>query len=258
MIKAYLHSAQHRSYEYLNYLRASLFRKTSQIRFIYFAHSRSGSHLFADLIGAHPDVTCLTEQDLFLRRRAVRRPVAYIDGVSKRFRQSPVFGGKINVRQLNRQNESIHTVVAQLAASNWKFILLKRENTLKQTVSALLAKQRKQYHDTVLPAHKPMQITLDLPLLHQMLRHKTAANQLAHDLLAPYDPLTISYETDLVGAANQQRTANRVFEFLGIEAVPVNTKFVKTGVYALSDYIMNYDEMVQSLDGTEFAQFSHF
>lgn len=241
-------------YEWLCYLRSTTTAKSPEIRFVFFAHSRSGSHLFADLLNTHPDVTCVTEHELFLKRKGTRNPYRFIDGVSKRF-DSQVFGGKINTGQLERQHVAAGSVIERLAANQWKFIILERKNVLEQVISVQVACQRQRFHDTQVPLPEEMQITLDLPALHRKMQRKIKNNELTQSLLSPYHPLTVTYEDDLLGSAAQQRTADRVFAFLGIESVPVQTKYTKTGVYALADYITNYDELVASLQGTPYAHF---
>lgn len=237
-----------------NYWRSYTVDRSPTTKFIIFAHSRSGSHLFVDLMNCHPDVKCVTEHQLFYKRRGIRSPYRYIDGVSKSV-PTAAFGGKINVRQLGRQVNNVVDTVARLHGADWKFIILQRENILDQTISAQVATERRQFHDTSQPTIEQMRITVDLIRLRKKLANKAAINHSVTELLSPYFPLTIVYERDLIGAEVQQTTADRVFAFLGIESVPVQTKYVKTGVYALSDYITNYDEMVQSLQGTEFACF---
>ena len=255
MLKTPLRSVRFYTNEWANYIRAQMVRKLPAVRFICFAHSRSGSHLLADLSNSHPKVTFVTEQALFLRRRAIANPIQYLDGVSKRFPQSPVFGGKTSVRQLMRQAGEPKAILADLAAAGWKFMILERENTLHQVISALLAKERQTYHDTVLPSVQQLQIEINLEALHQKLKHKTDLNRLTGGLLASYNPLKFVYEPDLIGTEAQQRTADRIFNWLDLNPVSIQTNYVKTGVYALSDYITNYDEMVESLQGTSYAQF---
>jgi len=250
-----LHAILSRHYdEWSSYWRSLSQRRAPSTRFIFFAHARSGSHLFADLISTHPDVECVTEQYLFKRRRGIRAPYYYVDGISKRT-ASPVFGGKINIRHLDRQARSNEKTIAKFFAKHWKFIILQRENVLRQVISSQVAKQRKRYRDTERPTLSEMQITLDIPKLYQLLANKVALNERVAQLLAPYETLTVIYEKDLVGSEAQQRMADRVFRFLDLDSVPVKTRYAKSGVYALSDYITNYDELVASLQNTAYAQY---
>jgi hypothetical protein len=111
--KAVARSGRRIVYEWLCYLRSTTTAKSPETRFIYFAHSRSGSHLFADLLNTHPDVTCVTEHALFLTRKGMRNPYRYIDGVSKDF-GSRVFGGKINLGQFEQQNADSEQVPSRI------------------------------------------------------------------------------------------------------------------------------------------------
>jgi len=242
-------------YERWCYYRSDSQIEAPEIRFLFFAHSRSGSHLFADLLGSHPDITCTTEHDLLLRRKGVRDPFRYIDGISKRF-DTKVFGGKVSIRQLDRQDDTSEKVLSKLANDGWQFILLERQNLLEQAISVQIAKNRKRYHDTTLPSIEQMQIEIDLTMLHNKMQKKLKINQRTREVLRPYDPLEVNYEEGLIGPDAQQHTANQVFDFLGVQTYPVKTSYVKTGVYKLSDYITNYDEMVDSLSDTQFAKFS--
>jgi hypothetical protein len=236
------------------YWRSFANNRPPQTRFVYFAHSRSGSHLFADLVGAHPLVECVTEHALLWGYGGIVATYRYIDGVSKAS-AATIFGGKINISQLERQRVPADQVIAELAANGWRFIILERKNTLEQVFSALVAQKRRQYHDISTPSLQDLQITVDLRALHEKLDRKTATNKSTRLQLAPYDPLIITYEDDLIGVEAQQRTADQVFAFLGIESVPVRTRYVKSAVYAPSDYILNYDEVVASLKGTPYVGF---
>lgn len=243
-----------RLYEWSNYVRSLTQSQAPLTRFIYWAHSRSGSHLFADLLNSHPDIHCVTEQALFRNSQGIQNSYHFIDGVSKRF-HTEVFGGKISMRQLDRQINNTERTIAELDAAGWKFIVLSRRNLLNQAISVQIAQLRRRHHDTEQPALAQMKIELNLPELHRKLANKAALNERITKLLEPYTTLQVDYEDDLIGDAAQQQTAERVFDFLAIAPVKVHTQYVKTGVFALSDYIINYDELVASLENTPYARY---
>jgi len=237
-----------------NYVHSDLKLKTPDKRFVIFAHSRSGSHLLVDLLNSHPDITCLTEHGMLYGFKNIKNTYKHIDGVSRRSK-SPVFGGKINIRQIEKNSQPLQEVIKKMTAFDWQVIVLERKNLLEQVCSVQIAKKRRQYHDETAPTLDQLRLNIDIPLLHQRLKSKEALNHQVRELTTPYKPLYIYYEEDLIGVQNQQNAANRIFESLLLPKHKVNTKFVKTNSYQLADLIINYKEMVDSIKGGPYEKF---
>jgi hypothetical protein len=138
----------------------------------------------------------------------------------------------------------------------WKMIHLVRRNILRMHLSAILAKSRNVYllykGQPALPLNK---LNLDCAQLLEQLRAKE--NQAREDelVLKGLFPLRLTYEDDLLNESSHQKTANKVFAFLGLDSVPVKTEYLRTTPSALSEFIENHEEVYHALATSEFAHY---
>jgi hypothetical protein len=73
--------------------------------------------------------------------------------------------------------------------------------------------------------------------------------------LAGTSYLPLLYEEHLLKPTHHQQTLNRVFDYLGVESIPVKTRFQKTTAPQISDFIENYDEIESLVAQTDYARF---
>lgn len=77
--------------------------------------------------------------------------------------------------------------------------------------------------------------------------------QILDDLKIPY--ITIVYEEDLLPGDKQQKTMDIIFDYLDLPSVSVRTNLVRTTSDNMSDFIENYEEVVNIISQTKYAEF---
>lgn len=80
-----------------------------------------------------------------------------------------------------------------------------------------------------------------------LLKEKEALKDLPH--------ITINYEDHLLYVTEHQKTLARVFAYLDVPSVPVKTDFVRITSDRLSDLVVNYEEVTQVIENTQYAEF---
>jgi hypothetical protein len=221
------------------------------VKFLLVGDGRMGSELLIDLLGSHPRVRCDGEVlDL-----PIARPARYVE-CRARLARRPVYGWKLLTYQLERIHARLgaETFLADLAAAGWRIIHLKRRNLFRQAVSAMVAVQRRQWHSKRGDEPLPGRLALDADqLLARLdaLRQRAAVEASAlHGLRR----LNLTYEDDLMRPELHQATAEKVFSFLDLEPAPVASAYVRITPRRTADFISNYDQIVETLRGTEFER----
>lgn len=226
-------------------------RPAPAVRFVIVSAGRAGSHLLVSLLNSHPDLYC--HNDRFLLDRGRLSPYGLLDGLG-RSRGGHCFGTQLPAHRIVGDPVALFE---RLHHEGWRFIHLKRDNLLRQSISALIAKQRGRYHlrrGEPLPSQS---VTLDPEALVRKMRRKAAL--LAHEekVLDPFPRLELCYERDLVDPECHQPTANLVFQWLGLPEASVGTTLVKTGPADLSLAIANYGAIVHAVRLSPFERFLH-
>jgi hypothetical protein len=67
--------------------------------------------------------------------------------------------------------------------------------------------------------------------------------------------LEIIYEDDLLSSEQHQKTINKVFSYLELDSIKVQTTLQKTSSDNLVDDILNYEEIVDFISQTQYAHF---
>lgn len=229
--------------------------KTPKKKFIVFFRPRAGSNLVVDLINSHPEVYCDGEIFGVGYVGKVLFPTLYLKGRWFRANNKNVYGYKINHNQIINQGFDPKTFLSDLHQQDWKIIYTERVNSLRQAASFLIAEKRKEWVGTA--ENQLMgKVPIDCHALVSKIERLEKAISLEKELLAPFPYLHLAYETDLLSAEQHQATFDRVFEFLGLESLPVKTKRVKTAAsHNLADVIENYDEVESFVSQTKFAKF---
>ncbi|EDN66513.1 conserved hypothetical protein [Beggiatoa sp. PS] len=223
-------------------------------KFVMFFRPRAGSTLLCDLMNSHPDVCC--DWEIFGAGRVgkVSFPKLYLKG-RYAIAEKNVYGFKVNIKQIRDQKFEAQTFFSDFDQQGWKIIYIRRENSLRQAVSFLIAEHRSEW------IGKPNNtLTGKVPVNPEELVSKIGrieqAVQKEVELLAPYSTLNVIYENDLLNAVQQQITLDKVFDFLGIDSVPIKTKMAKTAASSnLSDIIENYEEVERVISQTPYAHF---
>lgn len=221
------------------------------IRFFIFGQGRSGSTLLVDLLNSSPEVWC--EKEILSRK--VPLPAHYVRARST-LSPKPIYGFKVKIYQLtlDQRLPEPRRFLETLQADGWKTIYLRRSNVLRQSVSNLIAEQRRLYHErkgAARPELGKLRVELD-DLLRRMQEREdylAAEAEVLREL--PYVP--VEYETDLLDPGAHQRTLDRLFDFIGTSRVPVSTELKRINDRRLADLLENFDEVADRLAETRWA-----
>lgn len=218
-------------------------------RFVIFAQGRSGSTLLADLLNSHPQVYCADEILTWKRRDPTRYALACSVG-----HHGDTYGFKVKIYQLTEAQEIADpgAWLRRMHAEGWAIIHLRRANVFRQALSSMVAAQRRLYHLEG-SASAPAPVAIDAgQLLEQTLQRSHLCTAEAQ-ALEGIPHCSVVYEDDLLDPAHHQRTASRVFEFLGLEEVTVSTGLRKIADTSLEQVVANADEVLAVMGASPFA-----
>jgi hypothetical protein len=195
-------------------------------------------------------------------------PLAYMESHAV---LAPVrtYGFKLMMPQLTHNlRVNPPSFLQQIEAKGWKIVNLKRRNLLRQAISYTVALQGREWHlkkadelkNSFPPEAKSAQAPrrktfLDVAVFQEILLWTEAQVQYQDYALGKTPHMTVTYEDDLLGEENQQRTANRIFEYLGLDPFQVQTEYVRTGSDDALSNIENSEEIEGVIRGTQFEPF---
>lgn len=219
-------------------------------RFVIFAQGRSGSTLLADLLNSHPQVYCADEILTWKRMNPARYARACSVG-----HRADTYGFKVKIYHLT-EAQGIVTPGAWLRRMHddgWSVIALQRANVLRQALSSLVAEQRRLYHLEGAVGNAPPPVFVDA---EELLRRTDARVRICEDeraALADVPHLAVSYESDLLRPECHQRTADRLFDYLGLRPVPVSTTLRKIADGSLSTVVANAPQVTAAVRASRYA-----
>lgn len=221
-------------------------------KFFIFAQGRTGSQLLCHLLNSHPSIFC----DLEILYHPVWFPQLYIESKCL-IAPQPIYGFKMKIYQLTQQQkiETPQKILENLYADNWKIIYLKRENVFRQALSNLVAIQRNIWHKSKRNSKTQKdKISVDCDRLFKMMNARKDFLEEEQKIIANIPHLSINYESDLLDTRKHQITCDKIFEFLDVSSIKVNSNIDKTTSKNLSDFIQNYDEVYARFAKTEYAE----
>jgi LPS sulfotransferase NodH len=247
-----------RGVEFYFYLR-NLFPNPNPPRqkFVLFAHYRTGSTLLTSLLRSHPQIQCDHEIFLSFTKADLKRiflPQLYINGRAKSCKFS-IYGFNLKLYQLIKLQINPSTLLADLYSAGWKIIYLKRQNILHLSISQLTALQKKQWHMYSQVSAKPSKVYIEGDRLFDEIHFNEQILLQEEVVLRNLPHLAITYEDDLLDAANHQETLDKIFDYLDVASSPVQSEMVKIGARQLSDRIENYEEVSARIRQTKFVRF---
>jgi len=236
------------------------FVKLPEKKFFIFTRGRTGSTVLTDLLNSHPEMYC--DYEIFFiekNQTIVKYPLKYIDSCSKRatLNKKSVYGFKVKIEQLRDEHKytNIDELFKQLIDKNWKIIYLKRSNIFKHTLSGLISNKTKVFHVKDSNDFTHEKIIIDCTLLYDVMKYFEGLENLEEDYMKNVPHININYETDLLDNSRHQETSDKVFNYLGLDNFPVNTKLKKIIPENLQDIISNYDEVYEAISKTDFKRF---
>lgn len=219
-------------------------------KFIILFYGRSGSGLLRTLLNCHPEVYC--DVEIYLRRKALF-PKRYLQNRSKIYGKK-CYGHKAKLFQLEEQYSDVDKI-RDTYLTGTKIIFLKRDSYVRQAISVFIGVQRGKWHDKRENSLEGKKFNINPVKLIEKVRRIDTYYKRKEKLLKGTDHLFINYEEDLLSEENHQRTVDRVFEYLGVHSVPVNTPYFKTMPANPEEVIDNYHEVIEAVRNSEYAHF---
>ena len=233
-------------------------------RFVVLAAPRSGSNMLCAMLGSHSSILChheifnpkgirlalpLRDTNFGLGTVAERerQPVEFLERIWTNHFDHPCVGFKLT----HRQNESVYRHL--LSDNSIDKIVLRRQNRLRVYVSRRISESLNEWE-----VYRQEDLTRDRPRIRVDV--KQFVDEAAFDnayyaeirnevVTGNHRWIEVSYES--LHLANKQ---NRIQEFLEVDPLSqgLEIRSVKQNSNYLPDLIANYDELRQSLQGTEF------
>jgi len=145
------------------------------------------------------------------------------------------------------------------SSSDIKVIYLHRRNILKRYLS-LIKMNTSGIVKTDIHL-KNASVFVDIEDLFLKLKVYSQETKLEEEIVSTLPEerlLEIIYEEYFLDTASRTSTNNKVFKFLGVTPIPVESKQKKIGNDNLQEYIRNYEEVYKILKGTEFEEYLFF
>lgn len=216
---------------------------------------RTGSELLVDLLDSHPAIRCESE----ILREPMRFPDRFLRGraaIAARH-GARAWGAKIIYHQLSWYPErygSPARFLRGLRDSGYQVISLARRNPLEQAISALQAIESDRYHYRAHDAGGHDRLDVAPEALVSMLWTLEQQECERRAALADLDPLELVYEDDLSDPVGQQRTADRICDWLELPAAPVRSTLQRRSGPSLSDRLADYPAVAKTLSTTRYAE----
>lgn len=235
-------------------------KEAPEPKFFIFAQGRTGSKLLTDLLNAHPRVHCDKEifnSSFYLGSSHLFFPYRLVEGKAK-FYKNKIYGFKDKVYQIEYQQNISDSLnfVHYLFRNNWKIIYIKRKNIFKHALSNYIANKRGQFH-AYKEGKEPEfgKLHIEPQELIERMEKRRKFQEKEAEILEGVEHLSLIYEEDLNNPGNQQKTANRIFDYLGLKHVKVSTRFKKVNTRSNRDLISNYDQIEKILRDSPYEVF---
>ena len=235
-------------------------KATNNDFYVVLGHARTGTNLLCSLLNSHPNVTCAYEvlhpEDAGLRQkfhqdmventehwlkpgvgREQKDAIEYIESrLLPRAGAGHPFGPKILYWQVQKLG-----LFNYLARHNFRFLHMTR-NPVEVHVSQLQAQQSGQWflgRDEAQQAAPPMEVDLsELTAFCRLYRKQLSK----YDRIGP-ERFSVDYK-DL--CKDPQSVMDRVFRFLGVQPVAVDSYSRKQQSWNIRDRIMNFDDLLEN------------
>lgn len=226
-------------------------------RLVMFCPPRSGSELLVSLLDGHPEVRC--EGELFKHPRPY--PFRYLEGKAKlaALRGHRVWGCKLLFQQLRwwaTAFGSAREFLNRLHEAGYTFVVLDRRNLLLQALSLVHAERSELFHYAADEQPRFEPIFVDAAEVLSLVYTFDDYSAWAHSIVAQLPHVELWYEEDLLSMSQQQATARRLFEVLGLHtALDAQPKFVRVAPQSVRERVVNYEDLESTFTRTRFARF---
>lgn len=217
--------------------------KSAHHKIFIFGQGRTGSTLLESLIASglnfEPRGEILSPAMI-----VIQHPLAYVLGRYKLANDNFIFHVKpFHFYRGRKKPLDPRIFITTLQKSGWKMVYLSRENKLLHGISNIVAEKRGGYHKMD-DRDEGLLIKADIPKLERYVTNRIRYSRGEQELIQGFDFVQVIYEHDLQNAENHQKTANRIFDFIGIPSAKVDTKLRKVNSKSLRETFANYDELI--------------
>jgi LPS sulfotransferase NodH len=167
------------------------------------------------------------------------------------------------LRQQHLRDEYLNMTLADAIAAMERlrfsrFIVLHRENYLRQAISAEVGRQNKSWHAKANP-QKATRVTLDVHAFWTGMRREPLLDWFhcldenyhrLKDLLADREVLLLSYERDIL--KDPAQAYGKTCAFLGVAAESPQIDLVRTNPFSYDTMVDNMSQVVAVLRGTQY------
>jgi hypothetical protein len=231
-------------------------KKPDQLQVVIFAQGRTGSNLLEDLLCSchsfYPNGELLSK----LRKpfgRKIMSPIRFLLGLSKRKLQNFIF--RVKIYQLEKdQRIDAGSFLHCLQEDGWKIIYLRRQNKINHAISNEVANARGGY-DKYDDKDENILIDVNLNRFVKRVQWRYANDEAERAALDSLEYFELVYEDDLEREEKHQVTANRIFDYLGLERTEVRTRHKKVNVKTLGETVKNYQELLECIHENNWHEF---
>lgn len=226
-------------------------RGPEPVRFVLVGDGRMGSELLVDLLRCHPQVACEGE----ILDLPVFDPLGYAEARAA-LPGKPVYGFKLLTYQMMRIDARRGGgLLDQFHRRGWKVVRMRRRNTLRQALSAMVSRMRKRWHSRTGEGPLGGRFEIDCDELRWRLHRLAVRGAAEEEAVAGIPHATVVYEEDLLPPERHPATAERVFRVLGLEPVAVATTYARITPQRIADFVANYHQVAAVVEGTGLACF---
>jgi len=234
--------------------------KYPQSKFLIYTRGRTGSTLLTELLNCHPEIFCDVEIFNFLYSGSmVKFPGMYINSCSKRASAAgkKVYGFKVKISQLRYEHkyDNYDEILYSLYGKGWKFLHLKRVNFLRHQLSNIISFQTNIYHLRKTDKDFKKKVTVSCDKLYKGIIYGEEVEKTEEENLKNIPHHTVIYERDLLVNDRFQKTANDIFQFLGLKSFPVKSDLKRITQDRLEDVIENYKEVEDYFKNTKYEKY---
>lgn len=214
-------------------------------KFIIFAQGRSGSTLLIDLLNSHPAIHCddeILNVKVYHKFRFIKLYIKARSMITKLNKKS-VYGFHVKIYQLTDDHAIFDPgrFLKKLYADGWIILYLKRNNVIRQAVSTEVAFKRGVFHLTKEEGKNKLgKVGVDCETILRLTKKRKDLLSEEQKALEGIPHMTIEYERDLLRQVSHQRTADMIFQYLGLSSITVDTSLFRTSTDNLADLIENY------------------
>lgn len=221
-------------------------------QFVIFSRGRSRSTLLVNLLKSYDHMYC--DGDILMH--PVLFPARHVEICASRCK-GETYGCKILTYQLQEVQPFLRPrdFLLRLHEEGYKIIYLTHANPLRYALSNIYARQV-QFHSRVSdgpPERKAIRVAVED--VFSWLEENELRASFEREALRDIPYLSLIYEEDLLDSRLHQRTVDKICGFVGIPSATVSTDLQKTTARALSDLVINLDELSDALANTPYAQF---